>query len=137
MAYNLTPQDVRDICPDVAATDAALTLMIAAMNCKLAPCLEASYVDCPEMGELIFTSFVCHVATIQSQAGQVTSQKWADGDSVGYASYVEGGTGLNATNHGQNVMMLDTARCVANAFPNPKVFVVTVGTSGSQEPPYS
>ena len=136
MAYNLTPADIREICPDIGATDAALQLIIAAMNCKLAPCLEASYADCPETGELIFTSFICHIATVQSQAGQVTSQKWADGDSVGYASYVQGGTGLNASNHGQLVMALDTAQCVANTFPNPKVFVVTVGTSGSQETPY-
>lgn len=134
MAITVTTLDVREICPSLAATDASIELLIQAISCKLDTCLEASYVECPDLARAIKINTICHFATVTNRPGQVTSRKYANGAAESYQNYVNGGQGLNATQFGEAILLLDSAGCVNQAFPaKARQFITTAGTSGSQD----
>jgi hypothetical protein len=128
MAITLTVQDVRDIVPELSATDAAVTLQISVVGCKVDACLEANYADCPDLAKAIKIYTVAYFADKgNDNKGSVTMTKWADGDSQQYAD-----KGANSSSsYWDTVLQLDSAGCVQNAFRSGKVFAVTGSTSKS------
>ena len=133
MSIIVTPLDVRNVCSDLAATDANLELLISGISCKVDSCLEASYSDCLDLARAIKINTICHFATVSTRSGQVTSRKYANGAAETFKNYVDGGQGLNASQFGETVLMLDSAGCINNAFPaSNRQFITTAGTSGSR-----
>ena len=125
MAIVLTVQDVRDIVPQLSATDAAITLQISVVGCKIDACLEANYADCPDLAKAIKIYTVAHFADMgNDNKGSITSTKWADGDSQQYADKTS-----STSSYWDTALQLDSAQCVANAFRSGKVFAVTGSTS--------
>ena len=122
MAINVTVEDVKAIIPDLNATDAAIALQISIVQCKAGACLEASYVDCPDVAKAIFIYTVAYLAEKgNDNRGAVTSRKWADGDSESYSD-----RGTNASSqYWDTALQLDSANCISNAFRSGKVFTVT------------
>lgn len=137
MNLTVTPLDVREVCTELTATDASLELFISSISCKLDSCLTASYPDCPDLARAIKINTICHFAAITNRKGQIKSRKYANGAAETYSSYVEGGQGLNASEFGEAVLLLDTAGCVNTAFPPvARQFIATAGTSGSRNRGY-
>ncbi len=134
MSLTVTTLDVRNVCNDLAATDANLEMLILAISCKVDSCLESSYVGCLDLARAIKINTICHFATVTNRPGQVTSRKYANGAAEAYNSYVDGGQGLNASQFGETVLLLDSAGCINNAFPaTARQFITTAGTSGSRD----
>lgn len=134
MSITVTALDVREICPSLGATDASINMLIDAINCKLDTCLEASYSQCLDLARAIKINAICHFATVTNQPGQTTGRKYANGASISYQNYVNGGQGLNATQFGEAIQLLDSAGCVNAAFPaKARQFITTAGTSGSRD----
>ncbi len=130
----ITSADVREICPELQSTDAAIDLLITVMTSKLDTCLSQSYADCIELGRTIKIYTVCHFATVASRTGQLKSRTYANGAAESYGNYVDGGRGLNASQFGENILLFDTAQCVINAFPAKAYqFIATAGTAGSRD----
>jgi hypothetical protein len=124
MTIALTVDDVRDIIPDLNATDAAITLQISVVGCKVDSCLEANYADCQDVAKAIKIYTVAHFAEGGDNKGDVTSRKYADGDAETYSSRAYG-----MTSYWETALQLDSAGCVENAFRTRKVFAVTGRTS--------
>lgn len=134
MPLTVTVLDVREVCNDLTATDANLEMLINAIGCKVDSCLTASYADCLDLARTIKIYAICHFAAVSSRKGQIKSRKYANGASESYSSYNEGGQGLNASEFGENVLLMDSAGCINNAFPQTaRQFITTAGTSGSQD----
>ncbi len=134
MSLVITVPELRAICPNLMATDANLELLILGISCKVDSCLTASYEDCPDLGRAIKINTICHFATLSSQAGQLTSQKYANGAAKTFKNYVDGGRGLNASQFGESVLALDSAGCINAAFPaSARQFIRTAGTAGSRD----
>lgn len=125
MAITLTVDDVREICPELNASDAAITLQISVVGCKVDACLESNYADCTDLAKAIKIYTVAYFADKgNNNKGAITAQKWADGDSQNYAD-VSG----QSSSYWDAVLQLDSAGCVQNAFRSGKVFAVTGRTS--------
>lgn len=134
MSLTVTTLDVRNVCSDLAATDANLELLITAISCKVDSCLTASYEDCPDLARAIKINTICHFATVTGRPGQVKSRKYANGAAESYDNYTKDGQGLNASQFGETVLLLDSAGCINNAFPaTSRQFITTAGTSGSRD----
>ena len=137
MSLVITAQDLRAICPTLMATDANLELLILGISCKVDVCLTGAYSECPDLARAIKLNTICHFATLSSQAGQLTSKKYANGAAQTFKNYVEGGRGLNGTNFGESVLALDSAGCINTAFPaTARQFIRTAGTTGSMDRGY-
>jgi hypothetical protein len=125
MAIPLTVADVREIIPELNATDAAIELQISVVGCKVDACLEANYADCPDVAKAIKIYTVAHFADKGNDTkGAVTSRKYADGDGESYSD-----TGSSSNAYWDTAMQLDSAGCIENAFRTRKVFAVTGRTS--------
>lgn len=125
MAIVITVQDVRDIIPQLNATDAAIELQISVVGCKLDACLEANYAGCPDLAKAIKIYTVAYFADKgNDNKGAITSTKWADGDAQTYAD-----NSSSSSAYWDTALQLDSANCVANAFRSGKVFAVTGKTS--------
>lgn len=134
MSLTVTTLDVRNVCNDLGATDANLEMLITAISCKVDSCLENSYAECLDLARAIKINAICHFATVTNRPGQVTSRKYANGAAESYKNYVDGGQGLNASQFGETVLLLDSAGCINNAFPaTARQFITTAGTSGSRD----
>lgn len=131
----VTVEQVRATCSSTLP-DAAIQTVIDATTCKVGACLDSSYVTCPDVAEQILLYLVCHFLTMTTQSGVVTSQKWPNGASINFTPYVTGGTGLAATNFGLLLLQFDSEQCVAQAFPNRRVFVKSLGNTGISRTPY-
>ncbi len=124
MAILITVDDVKAVAPDTGATDAAIQLQIDIATCKLDPCLEANYVDCPEVAKAIKIYVVAYMsAQAAAPKGSVTSRKWADGSSEGYSDMSQDA----AQKYWDTALQLDSAGCVEKAYSTRKVFVVAGG----------
>lgn len=125
MATVITVQDVRDLIPDLSATDAAIQMHINIVSCKLDNCLDANYADCPDLAKAIKIYTVAYFADKgNDNKGSTTSTKWADGDAETYADKAQG-----SSSYWDTVLQLDSAQCVSSAFRSGKVFAVTGRTS--------
>tara|TARA_R110002020_G_scaffold475890_1_gene713760 strand:+ start:24318 stop:24755 length:438 start_codon:yes stop_codon:yes gene_type:complete len=134
MSLTVTALDIREFCPDLTATDAAIEGIILAVSCKLDTCLEGSYSECLDLARLIKINTICHFAAVTSRKGQIKSRKYANGAAESYSSYNEGGQGLNASEFGEAILILDSAGCVNTAFPQrARQFITTAGSSGSRD----
>lgn len=101
-------------------------------------CLEGAYADCPDIAKQIKILSICHFTFIQTNSGQRTSQTWPNGASASYDVYVKNGQGLNASQFGQMILLLDQEGCFNQIFSNKnRVFITTSGTSGSRRRPYT
>ncbi|AGH16066.1 hypothetical protein VPKG_00029 [Vibrio phage pYD21-A] len=119
----ITVQDVRDIVPDIGATDAAIQLQIDVVLDKVGACLDANYSEPIAKAIAIYT--VAYFADKgKDNNGSTTSRKWADGDAESYATKDSGDN-----SYWGMVMQLDSSQCVTTAFRTNKVFVVTGRTS--------
>ena len=124
MAIPLTVAEVREIVPELGATDAAITLHISIVGSKVDACLEANYVDIPDLAKAIKIYTVAYFADKgNDNKGHKTSQKWADGDALQYSDTA------TSSSYWDTALQLDSAQCVANAFRTGKVFAVTGSTS--------
>lgn len=133
MSLVITVPQLREICPNLIASDAKLDLLISAIGCKVDTCLTSSYMDCPDLARLIKINTVCHFATLSDRVGQITSRKYANGAAESFNNYTNGGQGLNATEFGEAILSLDSAGCINSAFPAAaRQFIGTAGTSGSR-----
>lgn len=125
MAILLTIAEVRAVCPELIATDAAIQMHINIVGCELDACLEANYTACPEKAKAIKIYTVAYFADKgNDNKGAVTSQKWADGDAQQYADK-EG----SSSSYWDTAIQLDSANCVQNAYRSKKVFATTGKTS--------
>lgn len=124
MTIALTVADVRAIVPDLSATDAAITLQISVVGCKVDACLEAAYAACPDVAKAIKIYAVAYFADKgNDNKGAITARKYADGDAENYADK------QGQSSYWETVLQLDSAGCVAAAFRTNKVFAVTGRTS--------
>jgi hypothetical protein len=125
MAITITPADVREVVPELQATDAAIQMHINIVICKVGDCLEASYPDCPDIASAIVIYTVAYFADKGSDnKGAITAQKWADGDSQSFSD-----SQSSSSSYWDTMLQLDSANCVSNAFKSGKVFAVTGKTS--------
>lgn len=124
MAIELTVEEVREICPELMASDAAITLQISVVGCKVDDCLESNYADCPDLAKAIKIYTVAYFADKgNNNKGKVTSQKWADGDMQSFSDKA------TSSSYWDTALQLDSAGCVQDAFRSGKVFAVTGKTS--------
>ena len=123
MTIEITVQNIRDVAPELEATDAAINMFITLIGNKVDVCLEASY-DEPTAEAIKIYSVAFFAESSANNKGSVTSQKWADGDAQSYAAKEPG-----ENNYWDMVLMLDSARCVQNAFQSGKFFAATGRTS--------
>jgi hypothetical protein len=124
MSLTITPDDVRAVCPELQATDAAIQMHINIVCCKAGPCLEANYADCPEIQTAIVIYASAYFAGKGNDSkGEITSQKWADGDAQSFSD------GKGSSPYWDTMLQLDSAGCVSNAFRSGKVFATTGKTS--------
>lgn len=121
MTITLTVSDIREIIPELGATDAAIALQISVVGSKVDACLEANYADYPDIAKAIKIYTVAYFADKgNDNKGSVTARKYADGDSENYAD-----TQGKQSAYWETVLQLDSAGCVAAAFRTNKVFAVT------------
>lgn len=121
MAIDITVEEVREICPVLEASDAAIQLAINVVGCKIDVCLESNYSDCEPLQRAIKIYTVAYFADKgNDNNGTVTGQKWADGDSQTYSDVNSG-----SSPYWDTALQLDSAGCVQNAFKSGKVFAVT------------
>ena len=125
MPVIITVQDVRELVPDLSATDAAIQMHINIVSCKLDACLDANYADCEDLAKAIKIYTVAYFADKgNDNKGATTSTRWADGDAETYADKAQ-----SSNSYWDTVLQLDSAQCVSRAFKSGKVFAVTGRTS--------
>jgi len=125
MAIPLTVEEVRAVVPELAATDVAIQLHIDVISCKLDACLEANYVDCPDLAKAIKIYTVAYFADKgNDNKGAITSQKWADGDAQQFSD-----KNASSSSYWDTAIQLDNANCLQNTFRTKKVFATTGKTS--------
>lgn len=125
MTIIVTVQDVRDLVPDLQATDQAIDTFNNVVGCKVDSCLESNYSNCLDLAKAIKIYTIAYFADkSNNNNGATTSRKWADGDAETYANK-EVGTNF----YWDTVLQLDSAGCVSSAFKTNKVFAVTGRTS--------
>ena len=123
MAIELTVEEVRAIVPELGASDAAIQMHINIVGNKIDACLEANYADSLDQAKAIKIYTVAYFSDKgNDNKGQVTSQKWADGDSQQFSDKATDSAYWNTA------IQLDSADCVVNAFRTKKVFAVTGST---------
>jgi len=122
VAIDLTTEEVREIIPNLSASDAAIAMHIKVVGNKVDDCLEGNYDDDTAKAIKIYT--VAYFADKgNDNNGAITSQKWADGDSQSYSDST-----ASSSSYWDTVLQLDSAGCVENAFRSGKVFAVTGST---------
>lgn len=120
MAFELTASEVKEIIPDLQASNAALELAIAVASEKLDDCLASCYGESSETAKAIKIYASAYIADKgHDNKGSITAKKWADGDSINYSAPTDGNAYWNTA------LQLDSCGCMAKAFRSGKVFATT------------
>ena len=124
MAILITPDDVKEFC-STSLSDEAITALICVVQARMGACAESSYDECTAKQILIYAT----CALTESQSGEITSTKAANGSSVNY-NYNGAGEGVKSTASGRLLAMIDTSGCYQSLFQQ-TVYFGSVGDANS------
>lgn len=120
MAITITIEEVKALFPDASTyPDALITVIITAAG-KADDCLEANY-DA-DTAKLIKQYLVMHMLATGG-AKRVKSQTAPSGASQSF-DFRKDGLGIMSTEYGRMIDMLDTSKCVENAYDTGSSFGV-------------
>lgn len=121
MAINLTPDDVRELCP-TNASDAVIQMYIDVVIEKYEQCLEGNYSEAT--AKLLATMATCVILSNSSNSsGKVKSKRAPNGSSISYD------TSEDASGMYNNIEAIDTSGCLTDLLLTDGVFAI--GTAGS------